>query len=591
MWELAVPVSIGVIVVLVIGLLLAKLYRRSTRDEAYVRTGLGGQKVVLDGGSIVLPVFHSVAAVNLKTLRLEVARGGPDSMITKDRMRVDIGAEFYLRVKPDSSSIALAAQTLGSRTQNGGELRELIEAKFVDGLRSVAATMNLEELQEQRAVFVKSVQEAVGADIQNNGLELESVSLTRLDQSDIKHFNPSNFFDAHGLTTLTKITREREQERNQIVRVTEVNIAQQDLVARQTTLTIEATKREAELAQQRDIANMTAAMRAEAAKVEQTAFQNEAEYQIQQELAVANKQTEANQARDTRKIEADLAVKRRNTEMERDLKIVAQESAIAVANKSKEQSEAQTVAETARALAIAAEEKVTTAKAVEIAERDKIINVIAARKAAETEAMPITVMAEAENQAATNKAEAITMLAKADAEAATTRAAGVKSLGQAEAEVAALKAEARNKLSQAIVDYDLTLARINVIPNALAEAVKPIEKISDIRIFDTGGMLGRGGGNGAMNGHGNGIGLGDGLAAQLLSVSAFKPIIDKILAEAGFAAGPDALSTLTNALAAQQLASPAESSPAIEETYDADEPVTPPTTISGTGKATLGPKN
>jgi flotillin len=585
MWELAVPVTIGVIVVLVIGLLLAKLYRRSTRDEAYVRTGLGGQKVVLDGGSIVLPVFHSVAAVNLKTLRLEVARGGPDSMITKDRMRVDIGAEFYLRVKPDSSSIALAAQTLGSRTQNGGELRELIEAKFVDGLRSVAATMHLEELQEQRATFVKSVQEAVGADIQNNGLELESVSLTRLDQSDIKHFNPSNFFDAHGLTTLTKITREREQERNQIVRTTEVNIAQQDLVARQTTLTIEATKREAELAQQRDIANKTAAMRAQTAQVEQTALQNEAEYRIQQELAVANIQTEANQARDTRKIEADLAVKRRNTEMERDLQIVAQESAIAVANKSKEQSEAQTIAETARALAIAAEEKVTTAKAVEIAERDKIINVIAARKAAETEAMPITVMAEAENQAATNKAEAITMLAKADAEAATTRAAGVKSLGQAEAEVAALKAEARNKLSQAMVEFDLTMARINVIPSALAEAVKPIEKISDIRIFDTGGMLGRGGGNGSMNGHGNGLGLGDGLAAQLLSVSAFKPIIDKILAEGGFAAGPDALTSLTNALAAQQLASPSEPPPVVDIIEDE-----PPASISGTAKATLGPK-
>src|SRR5258705_2364690 len=126
MWELAVPVAIGVLVVLVIGLLLAKLYRRSTRDEAYVRTGLGGQKVVLDGGSIVLPVFHSTAAVNLKTLRLEVARGGPDSLITKDRMRVDIGSEFYWRIIPDSSSIALASQTLGSRTNNADALRELI---------------------------------------------------------------------------------------------------------------------------------------------------------------------------------------------------------------------------------------------------------------------------------------------------------------------------------------------------------------------------------------------------------------------------------------------------------------------------------
>ena len=433
-------------------------------------------------------------AVNLKTLRLEVIRGGPDSLITKDRMRVDIGAEFYVRVKPDMSSIALAAQTLGNRTNDAQELRELIEAKFVDGLRSVAATMNLEELQEQRATFVKSVQDAVGADIQNNGLELESVSLTRLDQSDIKHFNPNNFFDAHGLTTLTKITKEREQERNQIVRSTEVNIAQQDLVARQTTLTIESTKREAELAQQRDIANKTAAMRAQQAQVEQTALQNEAEYRIGQELAVANKQTEANQARDTRKIEADLAVKRRTTEMDRDIQIVAQEAAIIVAAKSKEQSEAQTIAETARALAIAAEEKVTTARATEIADRDKIINVIAARKAAETSAMPITVMAEAEKQAAANKAEAINVLAKADANAATTRAAGVKSLGQAEAEVATLKAEARNKLSSAMVDYDLNLARINIIPDALAQAVKPIEKISDIRIFDTGSLLGRGGG-------------------------------------------------------------------------------------------------
>lgn len=532
MWELAVPVVIGVLAILVIGLMFAKLYKRSTRDEAYVRTGLGGQKVVLDGGSVVLPIFHSTAAVNLKTLRLEVVRGGPDSLITKDRMRVDIGAEFYLRVKPDTSSIALAAQTLGSRTNNAVELRELIEAKFVDGLRSVAATMNLEELQEQRAKFVKSVQDAVGADIENNGLELESVSLTRLDQSDIKHFNPSNFFDAHGLTTLTNITKQREQERNQIIRNTEVNIAQQDLVARQTTLTIELTKREAELAQQRDIANKTASMRAETAQAEQTALQKEAEYRIQQELAVANKQTEANQARDTRKIEADLAVKRRTTEADRELEIVAQEAAILVADKSKDQSEAQTIAETARALAIAAEEKVT---------------VIAARKVAETEAMPITVMAQAERQAADNKAEATNVLAQADANAATTRAAGVRALGQAEAEVATLKTEARNRLSAAIIEYDLNLARINIIPNALAEAVKPVEKISDIRIFDTGGMLGRGG-SGHMNGNGA-IGLGDGLAAQLLSVSAFKPMIDKILSEAGFPTGPDALTSLTSALA------------------------------------------
>jgi flotillin len=137
-----------------------------------------------------------------------------------------------------------------------------------------------------------------------------------------------------------------------------------------------------------------------------------------------------------------------------------------------------------------------------------------------------------------------------------------------------------------MIDYDLNLARINIIPDALAQAVKPIEKISDIRIFDTGSLLGRGGGNSGSAGTGGGLGLGDGLASQLLSVSAFKPIIDKILAEAGFAAGPDALTSLTNALAAQQLADPGEPPAA-----SGDSTATPPTSISGTGKATLGPKS
>jgi flotillin len=202
------------------------------------------------------------------------------------------------------------------------------------------------------------------------------------------------------------------------------------------------------------------------------------------------------------------------------------------------------------------------------------LNVIAARKAAETSAMPITVMAEAEKQAAANKAEAINVLAKADANAATTRAAGVKSLGQAEAEVATLKAEARNKLSPAMVNYDLNLARINIIPDALAQAVKPIEKISDIRIFDTGNLLGRGGSGGGLGA--GGLGLGDGLASQLLSISAFKPLIDKILTEAGFHAGPDALTSLTTALAAKQLAT-SDELPAAHDDHAAasDEPAPP----------------
>ncbi|MDQ2997620.1 MAG: SPFH domain-containing protein, partial [Chloroflexota bacterium] len=99
------------IVVAVIVWLFHWLYLRSSKERAFVRTGLGGQKVVLGGGAFVLPIVHDVIPVNMNTLRLEVARGRDKALITKDRMRVDVISEFYVRVKADSNAVADAAQT------------------------------------------------------------------------------------------------------------------------------------------------------------------------------------------------------------------------------------------------------------------------------------------------------------------------------------------------------------------------------------------------------------------------------------------------------------------------------------------------
>ncbi|RYY82419.1 MAG: flotillin family protein, partial [Comamonadaceae bacterium] len=121
--------------------LLHWLYLRSSKERAFVRTGLGGQRVVLDGGAFVLPIVHDVIPVNMNTLRLEVARGRDKALITKDRMRVDVVAEFYVRVAAVPEAVAAAAQTLGQRTLAPEQLKELVEGKFVDALRTGAAEM------------------------------------------------------------------------------------------------------------------------------------------------------------------------------------------------------------------------------------------------------------------------------------------------------------------------------------------------------------------------------------------------------------------------------------------------------------------
>ena len=546
----------GVIVtaIVVIGIIMTTLYTRSTRDKAYVRTGLGGKKVVLDGGSVILPIFHSYSWVSLSTLRLEVKRSEYESLITKDRMRADITAEFYVRVKPDAENIALAAQTLGDRTNDADALKTLVEAKFVDGLRSVAATMSLRDLQEQRAEFVKSVQAAVAHDLQSNGLELESVSLTRLDQTDIKHFNPNNTFDAEGLTALTKITEERKRERNQIVRDNEVEIATKDREAALRRLTIEREQRDAELSQERDIANKTAETRAETAKAEQLARLSQETARLDADRGIAERDAEARQAREAARIGAEQGIAEREAEARKITETARIDAAIMVARKMEEEQAARAKADEAKASAITAEEQVTTAREVEIAERAKRIAVIDARKAAEQEATAITVKAEAERQAAENVAAATKIQADAEAQAAKIRATGVIELGEAEARAERAKNEARNALAENIIGFELAKARVAIVPQALEQAMKPIEKISDIRIFSAGGLAGAvGNGGGGEAGHP----IGD-LSSQLLSFTAQKPILDEILAQAGFK-GSDP----TQALLAASLGSPGHKSPSV----------------------------
>ncbi|QAU47157.1 flotillin family protein [Bradyrhizobium guangzhouense] len=566
MFDIAVPAMIGVALIIVLGIIFTILYKRATRDEAFVRTGLGGKKVVLDGGAMILPIFHSYASVNLKTLRLTVERKERESLITKDRLRVDIVAEFYVRVRPDDESIALASQTLGALTNDAEALRNQVEAKFVDGLRSVAATMTILELQEKRSDFVKHVQATVESDVKSNGLELESVSLTKLDQTDVKFFNPENFFDAEGLTQLKTITETRRRDRNAIVRDNEVAIAQKDLEARQQTLGIERTKKEAELSQERDIANKTASTRAEVATATQTARLTEENARIDTDRAVAEKEAGAKQVKETAVIESDLAINKRKTDAQREIQIATQENEIQIASKSKQTSEAVAQAKAAEALAVSAEEKVVTARAVEVADRARLTQVLAARTEAERKSTELIVAAEADKKASLDRAEAVKTLATAEAESNKIKAVGVRNIGEAEAAVITMKNEAQNKLGSNVIDFEIAKKRIETMPLALAEMVKPIANLKDVRILHTGGAFGS---NGAAGG---GVGFGEGLAGELLKVHALRPMIDEILRQGGFAPGDDPVKALVGAVTgkANGAAVTPAAVPAPEKTNSAD---------------------
>jgi uncharacterized membrane protein YqiK len=190
--SLIVAVIIAIILIAVGIWFIRAFYRRSSKEIAFVRTGLGGQQVIIDGAAFVFPIFHDITEVHLNTQRLSVVRDKEKALISKDRMRVDVELDFYIRVRKEVDSVTIAAQTLGRKTSKPDELREMMEGKFVDALQATAAGMTLEMLHEKRSQFVQAVGQAVAESLTKNGFELESASLINLDQTDMEYFNPSN---------------------------------------------------------------------------------------------------------------------------------------------------------------------------------------------------------------------------------------------------------------------------------------------------------------------------------------------------------------------------------------------------------------
>ena len=516
----------GLAVLLIIAVTLTRLYRRATKEVGFVRTGFGGERVVINGGALVLPVLHETMPVNMNTVRLAVERKNTDALITLDRLRIDVKAEFYVRVRPDAGAIAMAAQTLGMRTMHPEALKDLVEGKFVDALRSVAAGMTMNQLHEQRADFVQKVQQVSSNDLAMNGLELESVSLTGLDQTSIEHFNANNAFDAEGLTKLTEQIELRKKARNDIEQDTRVQIETKNLQAAQQSFQIARDTEFARLEQEREIEMRRAAQAAEVAS-EQAKRNQEAE-----ETRIA-----AKQVIDSQQIEADRAVQEARIAQEQALEIARQEQQIAVQNKSREESQAKAEADEARAKSAAAEEQVATARETEVAERQKRIELIEAAKVAERDAIRVKVEAQAEKEAAANRAEAVRMEAEGQAEAEKLRAEANRIRFEVEAAGQRAINEAANLLSSDQMSLQTKLALLKVLPDLVRESARPLEAIDSIKIVQVDGLVRGTGGEGApAAAAGNGNLASDALSAAL-SYRAQAPIIDGLMKELGLDGG------------------------------------------------------
>ncbi len=432
----------GIAVFLLFGFLVifTRLYRKTTADEAFVKTGLGGRKCIIDGGALVIPVVHELIPVSLRTFKLQIDRTGPDALITADFLRADVKAVFYVRVQKDERAIEQAATSLGAISGDAHSVQGLIQEKLVSALRTVAAQQTLHDLNAKRAEFAEAVQRIVAEDLKPNGLTLESVTISSLDQAPLESMRPEeNVFDAEGARTIAEKVQSQRVARNTIQREADQRVKEQDVRTAQyiAQQNIVEAKAQADAQAEININRAQAEQRAKTVAAEQARLagiaQVEAERQIELARVDQTKAIEvANQLREQAKEVAEVE-RQRAVELARR----AQQIAIAEAEKNRAETEARQLAAQREREAAAQEVKTVEVKLTAEREKEKAIiakqaiveqQKIERQMQADVAAYAEVKKAEAEQLAADKQAKARIALAEADKESKTLEAEGERAV-------------------------------------------------------------------------------------------------------------------------------------------------------------------
>lgn len=465
--------------------MVTKLYRKSSANMAFVRTGWGGAEVICDSGRYVFPVVHQLIPVSLETMRLNVERRGPHALITKDNLRVDLSAEFYIKVQANKEDILQAARSLGSKNTDPGAVSELVQEKLVSALRTVAATKDLVELHSKRHEFASSVQEIVTHDLSSNGLTLESVTISSLDQTDTSQLQDRNVFDAQGLRKIAEITQKAKVERNEIEQMSMEQIVTKNVATKKKVMNME-----------REQAEFEAEQKAKVATIQAQRTREVQEFKITQDEAIARRDIEKMKMIETSEVERTLAVESANImkqvalvarqkeqetaqiDKSKSIEVAGRMREIAVAEKEQERAAAQALVLTAEAERERAKQLVTTVGITSEAERVAATKLIAAQQQinekklrdqtdADVAAYTNVKRAESERQAAEMTSLARLRLAEADATASARRAEGDQAtkmvdiaVEQARVDVERQSLANRSEFGEAALKFELEKLRI-----------------------------------------------------------------------------------------------------------------------------------
>ncbi len=447
MTYLIVIAAVVVGIILILSVILS-MWKKVPQDKAAVVTGLR-KKVITGGGGLVIPVLERIDYISLGNIQLDVRT---EESMSSQGVPIGVVGTAVIKVKNEQGSIFKAIEQFTGRNEQQIEagIRETSMNVLEGKLREIVSTMTVEEIYRDRETFSSKVQEVVGTELAEMGLEVKVFT--------IKDINDRNgYIEALGVKQIVEKKKDAEIAKAEAAREAQIETSKAKRAGEEARLVAESEISEA--AKKKNVREAEYRLEQETSKA-----RADAAYEIQRNITL--KEVTASE------MDAELLKQERQKDIEAaqvQIQIIKEQKAIELAQKQAERTK-----ESLRAQVV---EPAQAEKEKQIAEAQARAESKKAEAAAEAEAVAIKAKAEAEAIRLNGLAEAEAIRAKALAEAE-----GIKARGLAEAEAMEKKAEAYKKYTGAAVAEML----INVLPEVAEQIAKPLSAIDKVTVIDSG---------------------------------------------------------------------------------------------------------
>jgi flotillin len=171
--EAWVIIGLGVLALMLLMSMLARLYRKAGPHEALIVYGFRGTRVVQGHGTIIFPMIENCRDLSLELMSFDVAP--QQDLYTKQGVAVTVEAVAQIKVKSDTESILTAAEQFLTKTDQ--EREGLIRLVMEGHLRGIIGQLTVEEIVKQPEMVSDRMRSTCADDMNKMGLEVISFTI------------------------------------------------------------------------------------------------------------------------------------------------------------------------------------------------------------------------------------------------------------------------------------------------------------------------------------------------------------------------------------------------------------------------------